>query len=109
MFFSAGLIAFSQNVVPDISARVDTSKTAKKEIYKLYTNYINSKPDSLYSNPYWLESKNINYHTEVLRDRSARHMFGNVASAQYLEYYKPTIIQMDSVKVNRYQLKTRWV
>ena len=101
-------IASSQNFIPDISARVDTSKTAVKEVYHLYKNYINSRPDSIYKNPNWNDKEaDLYLKSKQLRvDRSAEQLYNYFTAADYLSYYTPKILQIDSISTNRYQIKT---
>jgi hypothetical protein len=106
-----GMISFTskaQTINPDISARVDTSKVAVKAVYQLYKNYLNSRPDSIYKNPNWKEEETEYYlKSKILRvDRAANLMFNYYKSNQYLGYYIPKILQIDSIAVNRYQIKT---
>lgn len=100
--------SYSQTIIPDISARVDTSKTAIKQVYNLYKNYLNSRPDSIYHNPNWNTKEAKQYlKGKVLRiDRSAIQMFSYYDSKTYFSYYKPKILQIDSIGSNRYQIKT---
>nr|MBC7613992.1 hypothetical protein [Pseudopedobacter sp.] len=101
------LLIFAQNIKPYISARVDTSKTEVKAIYQLYTNYLNSRPDSSYANPYW--NKNDYYpallENQIPIDRSASLMFGTYFKG-FMKYYEPLILQIDSLNNNLYQVKT---
>lgn len=99
---------YSQNIIPEISARVDTSKTATKEVYNLYKSYLNSRPDSIYQNPNWNEQEAKKYlKSKDLRiDRSANKMFYYANAKKYFNSYKPKILQIDSIETNRYQIKT---
>lgn len=108
IIISINVNTYSQTITPEISARVDTSKTAVKQVYNLYKNYINSKPDSIYQNPNWNEKEAKQYlKGKVLRiDRSAIQMFSYYDSKTYYNYYKPKILQIDSIGSNRYQIKT---
>jgi hypothetical protein len=100
--------ANSQTIIPEITARVDTSKKAIKEVYHLYKNYINSKPDSIYKNPNWNEKEaEIYLKNKLLKiDRSVNKMYNYYNSNQYLSYFTPKILQIDSIAQNRYQIKT---
>lgn len=50
-FFNA---AYCQNIQVTLAAGIDTTNNLnKKEIFFLWSNYLNSSPDSLYDNPYW--------------------------------------------------------
>lgn len=99
---------YSQKIIPDITARVDTSKTAIKEVYHLYKNYINSKPDSIYKNPNWNEKEATLYlKSKLLKiDRSANQIYNYYRSSEYLNYFTPKILQIDSISSGRYQIKT---
>jgi hypothetical protein len=103
-----GMSSYCQTVVPSISARVDTSKVEIKKVYHLYKNYLNSRPDSIYQNPNWNERETEYYlKSKILRvDRAANLMFNYYKSNEYFAYYIPKILQIDSVSVNRYQIKT---
>lgn len=46
---------------------VDTSNIEDKQIQTLFENYIHSKPDSIYDNPYWADSeKDSNGYFDIL-------------------------------------------
>jgi|LakMenEpi03Aug12_release.lakeMendotaPanAssembly.Ray.scaffolds.fasta_scaffold190465_3 hypothetical protein len=108
VFLMITAICHSQNYKPTISARVDTTKLNIKKVYDLYTNYLNSKPDSIYSNSFWkkseVEEALKNKYLKI--DRAAEIMFNGMKSDEFIEYYQPKIIQIDSVDINRYQIKT---
>ncbi|TDE00360.1 hypothetical protein [Flavobacterium sandaracinum] len=108
IFILINTAAYSQTIIPDISARVDTSKTVIKSVYHLYKNYINSKPDSIYKNPYWNDKEADQLlKSKIFKiDRSANQMYNYYNSVQYLSYYTPKILQIDSIASNRYQIKT---
>jgi len=101
-------ICSSQNYKPTISARVDTTNTNVKKVYEVYTNYLNSKPDSIYFNNFWkvseVEEALKNKFLKI--DRAADVMFNGIKSEEFIEYYQPKVIQIDSVDINRYQIKT---
>jgi hypothetical protein len=61
ILISLNVNSYSQTIIPDISARVDTSKTTIKQVYNLYKNYLNSRPDSIYQNPNWNEKEAKQY------------------------------------------------
>lgn len=107
VFFFTGILA--QEIKPDISARVDTSKHAIREIYNLYTAYLNSRPDSTYANPNW-DSREYDYYLReksgIRLDRAANVMFFAINTPKYLEYHHPIVLQIDSLTENNYQIKT---
>lgn len=55
IFSQIGIYAQDQNekIEVFVSSRVDTSNQDVRQIIELYTNYLNSRPDSIYDNPYW--------------------------------------------------------
>lgn len=99
--------SIGQNIIPNSSARVDTSKVAIKQVYHLYKNYLNSRPDSIYQNPNWNVDEAKYYVKNKLRvDRSSNLMFYYSNSIKYFSSYTPKILQIDSIAINRYQIKT---
>lgn len=90
--FTCGRI-FAQNPGIDITihSRVDTSKQEIRDIVALWINYLSSKPDSIYNNPYWNESEKLKYN-DFDFTRSSIYQF---PSAQLLNYYKPTILSVE--------------
>src|SRR3990172_4377767 len=43
----------SQHIVPSYTVRVDTIQSEVREVLRLFEMYLNSRPDSLYDNPFW--------------------------------------------------------
>jgi hypothetical protein len=108
VFMSSSFNVYAQNIIPDISARIDTTQVVINKIYHLYKAYLNSKPDSVYANPCWNESEYKYYlQTDHLRiDRSANVMFYDGDAVSFYKEYKPMILQIDSIGINKYQIKT---
>lgn len=71
--------------------RVDTTKKEIKEVAVLWTNYLNSTPDSLYDNPYWNSAEKAKYKSF---DFSIPYMY-QLPSKRLLNYYKPTILSIE--------------
>ncbi len=84
-----------------IHARVDTSKYEIKEILSLWTNYLNSTPDSIYNNPYWNEAEKKKY-SDFDFTRSIIYLF---PSTEILSYYTPTILSIEKEGEN-YAIRT---
>ncbi|MBF4470674.1 hypothetical protein [Flavobacterium sp. HJJ] len=107
LLFSIAVTSNGQNIVPNISARVDTSKVSVKQVYHLYKNYLNSRPDSIYQNPNW-NIKEAKYYlkNKMVVDRSAGKMFFYNNSIKFFANDIPKILQIDSIAANRYQIKT---
>ena len=74
-----------------IHSRVDTTQSEIKEVVVLWINYLNSKPDSLYDNPYWNNAEKIEFKTF---DLSTIYMY-QFSSKQLLQNYKPTILSIE--------------
>lgn len=101
-------LSYSQNIVPSISARVDTTNVQVKEVYKLYKNYLNSKMDSIYNNPFWNQKEvDLRIKSKVpFLDNSSQTMFFGYTVEGFLKYNKPKILQIDKINENRFQIKT---
>jgi hypothetical protein len=89
--FSINCFAQQSNIDVTIHSRVDTTNIEVKEVAKLWISYLNSKPDSLYDNPFWnsaekLKFKNFDFSKEYLYQ---------LPSSQLLRYYKPTILSIE--------------
>ena len=86
-------------IKPSITARVDTTNQEVKEIYRLIDNYINSKPDSLYQNPYWNESEVEHYLNQKNEkfDLAAHFLFANMNAQQLFSTFTPTILSVEPV------------
>lgn len=74
----------------EIHGRVDTSKKEIKEVTRLWTNYLNSTPDSLYDNPYWNNAEKDKYKSF---DLSTNGLY-QLPSKQLLNYFHPTILSI---------------
>jgi hypothetical protein len=100
--FSSGL-TFAQKPTFDLTvhSRVDTSKQEVKEIVTLWANYLSSRPDSIYDNPYWNEAEKKKY-SDFDFTRTFIYQF---PSAQLLSYYKPTILSVEKEGAN-YAIRT---
>jgi hypothetical protein len=59
LFWTTMAIVFAQgnHVRVEVSSDVDTSDADIAQIIRLMENYLNSNPDSVYQNPYWVESE----------------------------------------------------
>ena len=56
-------ITFAQNDLVHIAvaSNVDTSRQAIASVVKVWEQYLNSRPDSVYANPYWVQSEQRQY------------------------------------------------
>lgn len=95
-----------------ISARVDTSNEEIMEVVDLWIGYLNSKPDSIYANPYW-DPKDRDAYLEAgmpTFDLGAMLMFrGGYSSEQFFKEFQPTLLSVDKIQVGEeevYNIKT---
>lgn len=92
LFFLYANKTFAQQTRIDVTihSRVDTTNSEIKEVATLWINYLNSKPDSLYNNPFWNESEKSKFKGF---DFSIDYLY-QFPSNQLLNYYKPTILSI---------------
>lgn len=86
-------------VIPSITARVDTTNKEVKAVYELIGNYINSNPDSLYQNPYW-NKEEVDYYLNQKKERfdlAAHFLFSNMTDKQLFNTFKPTVLSIEPV------------
>jgi len=85
-----------------ISSRVDTSSQDVKSIITLYENYFNSKPDSIYNNPFWNKKEKELYKDF---DFSRVSLFqGGMNSHKLYKYYAPFIMSVEPIG-EKYQIR----
>jgi len=85
-------LTFAQKAEFDLTIhnRVDTSKEEVKEIITLWKNYLSSKPDSIYNNPYWNEDEK-----EMYEDFDfTRQFLYRMPSEKLLKYFSPTVLSI---------------
>ncbi|MBC7381707.1 MAG: hypothetical protein H7296_01790 [Bacteroidia bacterium] len=95
----------------EISGRIDTTDTEVYEIYHLFKNYLESRPDSLYDNPYWnarekRERKGANpaifYIAFYTLDASPKIIFSK-------RNWKPFILTIEKKKDQKYGLRVAFI
>jgi len=93
LFLFSANQSFGQKTKIDatIHSRVDTTQREIKEVAMLWINYLNSKPDSLYDNPYWNNAEKVQFKNF---DHSVPYLY-QFPSKQLLKYYKPTILSIE--------------
>ena len=85
-----------------VSSRVDTSKKEIKEVLRLYENYLNSRPDSIYDNPYWNKIEKEKYKDF---DFSRNSIFqGGIKPNQLFNAYPPFVMSVELVG-KKYQIR----
>ena len=97
---------WSQNNVERIevlvSSRVDTTLNEVKKVIQLYENYLNSRPDSIYNNPFWNTQEKNTYHDF---DFSRASMFqGGILPEQLFSIFVPFVMSVEPVE-DRYQIR----
>jgi hypothetical protein len=84
-----------------VSSRVDTTINEVKEILSLYKDYINSKPDSIYNNPYWNNKEKAQY---ADFDFSRSSLYHGIDSDQLFRIYTPFVLSIEA-KNKKYQIR----
>ena len=104
---SVNLVTAQQDSVEvNFTYRVDTSKKEIKEVLNLWINYLKSRPDSTYDNPYWNEAEKEFYIDKIkMFDRSAFMIYNGNNANKVLTYYKPTVLSISPVE-NKYLIRT---
>jgi hypothetical protein len=104
VFLQIGFYAQDQSdkIEVFVGSRVDTSNQDVRQIIELYTNYLNSRPDSIYDNPYWNTVEKELYKDF---DLSRISMFQGGIKPNYLfNIYLPFILSIDPV-ADKYQIR----
>ena len=77
-----------------------------QKVYTLYKDYLNSRPDSLYLNPHWNVAEAEKYLAKNLQPDNFQLFDGSGYDLNYMQYYKPKVLQIDRVEDGRYRVKT---
>lgn len=80
-----------------LTARVDTTQREVKAVYQLVGNYLKSRPDSLYANPYWNAAETGYYFAQhhEKADLAAPFLFFGISARQTFKAYKPTVLSIE--------------
>ena len=78
-----------------VSSRVDTSSIDVKSIIKLYENYYQSRPDSIYDNPYWNTKEKQLYKDFDFSRKSIFHGGMNVHTL--FQYFNPFVMSVEPI------------
>lgn len=100
--------AFGQSrIVPQITARVDTTNIVKKKVYNLFKDYVNSKPDSLYMNPYWNKKEEIHFLKlkQNFNVGISSMLHGYKSAVQFYQYYPPKVLSIIKIDSARYSIR----
>lgn len=89
----------SGQVKPRLTARVDTSQSETRAVYELLGNYLNSQPDSLYTNPFW-NTEEVNYYFTQRHEKfdlAAQFLFFDLNAKKTFATYQPTVLSIEPV------------
>jgi hypothetical protein len=89
------------NILLQVSSRIDTTQSELKDILNLYENYINSSPDSIYDNPYWNRQEKKQFRDF---DFSRRNIYKGINSRQLFQIYAPFVLSIEPVN-SKYQIR----
>ena len=84
------------------SSRVDTSQAEVRAVVQLYEDYLNSKPDSIYDNPYWNQAEKQQYEDF---DFSRASIFqGGMTARQVAQIFTPFVMSVEAMG-EKYQIR----
>lgn len=94
------------SVEVNISSRVDTTYNIdKKEIYHLFKNYLEARPDSFYNNPYWTQKEKDPKDSSVISEFYVGFYSLHLKPAILFANWKPFILTIEQVSINKYLLR----
>ena len=93
-FLPTLLFAQSHHVNVAVSSFVHTSNGEINSVIKLWESYLNSKPDSNYTNPYWVKSEQDHYHPFDL----VGHAWWNPSLYFYMKYFKIQVLSVSKYR-----------
>lgn len=92
---------FFAQTICEINIGFNDSDPETNKVAELWKNYLNSKPDSLYDNPYWLKEEKQNYKSFDIASKT----FFNPSI--YSLGYKPLILSVKKIE-DFYEIKTAY-
>jgi hypothetical protein len=88
---------------------VDTNDAEINGVYHLWKNYLNSRPDSIYDNPYWSTSEKMKYKDF---DLTRRFLYGyaTYGGIKYniLKHYIPMVLSIEK-RGAMYEIRTAYI
>jgi hypothetical protein len=106
LFFNGYSQIKKDTISINISGRVDTTYNADvKEIYHLFKNYLESKPDSIYNNPYWnIREKTLDtLGNPAIFYKSIYNL--QMSPKELFKYWKPFVLSIEKKKDLKYLLR----
>jgi len=102
----AAVFSQQKTIEVTLTARVDTTKEEIKEIYRLWTDYLNSDIDSIYDNPYWnTKEKELYRETDMPFDRGMWVMYFRQDPSRIMRAYKPKVLSIEP-EGEKYRIRT---
>jgi hypothetical protein len=86
----SNLFAQQSHVRLYLAPAIDTSNADISRVIRLWNDYLNSNPDSLYDNPYWLTSEKQHYK----KFDFLNSMYFNPSLYYLAAHYKPTVMSV---------------
>lgn len=91
MFLSCGTLFPQQpHIRLYLAPAIDTSNAEISRVIRLWSDYLNSDPDSLYDNPYWLTSEKLHYK----KFDFLNSVYFSPTLYYFLAHYKPTVMSV---------------
>jgi hypothetical protein len=84
------LYAQTNHIHVSVESSVDTTNHAIASVINVWEKYLNSNPDSVYSNPYWTESEQLQYNPFDL----VGHTWWNPSLYYNVQHWKSTVLSV---------------
>lgn len=102
LLFSYSQAQESAELSLSLSNRVDKTNTEVMAVVELYKNYFESKPDSIYDNPYWNKAEKNKYDDF---DFSRQSIFqGGMDAPALFKYFNPFVMSVEPIG-DKYQIR----
>ena len=101
MIGCSSLFSQSSHVDLYVNPDIDTSNAEIAQVIHLWTNYLNSNPDSIPDNPYWLSAEKQRYKKYDFLNS----VYFNPSLYYFLAYYKPTVMSVSQID-SEYVIRT---
>ncbi|MCL2291003.1 MAG: hypothetical protein FWC34_09950 [Bacteroidetes bacterium] len=103
IFFTAHFVHAQDSLNFIISNRVVWKDDAdKKEVFELYKNYLYSRPDSIYDNPFWNDAEKKQYY---LFDFSKSSIFNGINDDILREYMDLYILSIEKYDTDKFTIR----
>lgn len=86
----SSLVAQESRISIYVNPDIDTSNVHIGEVIRIWNSYLNSHPDSVYDNPWWLTSERSRYNKFDFLNT----VYFTPSLYYFLRYYKPTIMSV---------------